>query len=340
MPLISVVIPAYNAENTIKATVKSVLNQTFADFELIIINDGSKDSTLDIISGITDPRIKIISQPNAGPQKSRNRGVSEAKGEYLAFLDADDLWTPEKLESQLKALQTNPEAAVAYSWTNWIDETGQFLRRGAYISATGNVYEKLLLIDFVESGSNPLVRREALDAIGQFDESLVGGQDWDMWLRLAARYSFTVVPSPQILYRKYPNSNSWSNNVERQELGFQRVIEKALTQAPATIQLRKKDILANRYKCLVVDALERPAGQKRGLTAARFLWTAIQNDPALLRARVLVKLVIRTTTIILFPPVLAQILLKKAGRLLDVKALYGYLRLEPSVSSSNSAEAV
>ncbi|MBD1863682.1 MULTISPECIES: glycosyltransferase [Trichocoleus] len=338
MPLISVVIPAYNAEKTIKATIGSVLSQTFLDFELIVINDGSLDTTADIVSNIQDSRIKLISQPNSGPQKSRNRGICEAQGEYLAFLDADDLWTPEKLEAQLKSLRANPDAAVAYSWTNWIDETGQFLRRGAYISATGNVYEKLLLIDFVESGSNPLVLRRALDHVGYFDESLVGGQDWDMWLRLAACYPFTVVTSPQILYRKYPNSNSWSNNVERQELGFQRVIEKALAQAPEAIQCRRKDILANRYKCLVVDALERPAGQKRGLTAARFLWVAIQNDPALLRAKVLVKLIFRTTAVIFLPPELAQALLLKAGKFLDVRALYGYLRIDPSASSPTSAE--
>lgn len=332
MPLISVVIPAYNAEKTIRTTIESVLSQTFSDFELIIINDGSQDTTLEIIASIIDNRIKVISQPNSGPQKSRNRGISEAQGEYLAFLDADDLWTPEKLELQLKALQANPDAALAYSWTNWIDETGQFLRRGAYINATGNVYEKLLLIDFVESGSNPLVARKALDNIGHFDESLVGGQDWDMWLRIAARYPFTVVTSPQILYRKYPNSNSWSNNVERQELGFRRVIEKALTHAPEAIQQQRRDIIANRYKCLVVDALERPAGQKRGLTAARFLWTAIYHDPTLLRARVLVKLVLRTTIVILLPPEVAQSLLRKAGKFLDVRALYGYLQIEPSVS--------
>nr|WP_290223445.1 glycosyltransferase [Trichocoleus desertorum] len=338
MPQISVVIPAYNAEKTIKATIDSVLSQTFSDFELIVVNDGSLDTTLNIVANIQDPRIKLISQPNSGPQKSRNRGIREAQGEYLSFLDADDLWTPDKLEAQLKALQANPDAAVAYSWTNWIDETGQFIRRGAYVNATGNVYEKLLLIDFVESGSNPLVLRQALDEIGNFDESLVGGQDWDMWLRLAARYPFTVVASPQILYRKYPNSNSWSNNVERQELGFKRVIEKALTHAPEAIQRRKKDILANRYKCLVVDALERPAGQKRGLTAARFLWVALRNDPALLRARVLVKLVLRTAVVISLPPPLAQVLLLKAENLLDVRALYGYLRIESSISTPTSVE--
>jgi glycosyltransferase involved in cell wall biosynthesis len=120
MPLISVIIPVYNGEKTIKETIEAVLNQTFSDFELIVINDGSQDSTLDIVSSIQEARIKVFSYPNAGQAISRNRGLSHACGEFIAFLDADDLWTPDKLEAQLKALQANPQAGVAYSWTAWI----------------------------------------------------------------------------------------------------------------------------------------------------------------------------------------------------------------------------
>src|SRR3712207_3352824 len=114
MPLISVIIPVYNGEKTIQETIESVLNQTFPSFELIVINDGSHDSTLDIVSSIKDPRIKVFSYPNAGLSASRNRGISVACGEYVSFIDADDLWTPDKLEAQYKALQANPQAAVAY----------------------------------------------------------------------------------------------------------------------------------------------------------------------------------------------------------------------------------
>jgi glycosyltransferase involved in cell wall biosynthesis len=330
MPVISVIIPVYNAEATIRETIQSVLNQTFSDFELIVINDGSQDSTLEIISNIPDPRIKVFSYPNSGPQKSRNRGIKKATGDYLAFLDADDLWTPDKLDAQFQALEAHPEAAVAYSWTNWVDEKGQFWRRGTYISASGDVQAKLLLIDFIGSGSNPLIRRQALEKVGNFDESLVGGQDWDMWLRLAAYYPFAVVPKPQVLYRKSLTSNSWSNNVERQEKGFKNVMAKALEQAPESIKSLRGDIISNRYKCLVVDALERPSSRQRGLTAARFLWIALSNDPSLLQARVLVKVVLRMTIVTLLPPQQAQALLAKLGKLAEVHALYGYLRSDPS----------
>lgn len=328
MPLISVIIPAYNAEKTIRETVTSVLTQTFSDFELIVINDGSQDSTLVHLASIPDPRLTVFSYPNAGAQRSRNRGIEHATGAYLAFLDADDLWTPDKLEAQYHALQVDPQAAVAYSWTNWIDETGNFLRRGSYSRATGNVFLQLLLSDFIENGSNPLIRREAIAQVGHFDESLVGGQDWDMWLRLAARFPFTVVPKPQILYRQSPSS--WSTHVERQEAGFKKVIEKALAQLPDATPKLKRQIIANRYKCLTVDALQGKVDRRQGLIAARFLGVALRHDPSLLRAKVLLKVLVNIAAFVLLPPQPAQELLNKLGNLSNVEALHGYLQLEPS----------
>ncbi|MGL5192222.1 MAG: glycosyltransferase family 2 protein, partial [Chroococcales cyanobacterium] len=142
MPTISVIIPAYNAEKTIQETIESVLNQTFPDFELIVINDGSTDRTLEIVSGLTDSRLQVFSFPNSGPQKSRNRGISLATGDYLSFIDADDLWTPDKLERQLQSLQEHPEAAVVYSWTDFIDESGQPLPGGHHFKFTNHVHER------------------------------------------------------------------------------------------------------------------------------------------------------------------------------------------------------
>src|SRR5919202_991349 len=144
MRLISVIIPVYNGEKTIQETIESVLKQTFSNFELIVIDDGSQDSTLQIVSTIQDTRLKIFSYSNAGVSTSRNRGLSHATGEFISFIDADDLWTLDKLESQLKALQENPNAAVAYSWTNWIDRSNQLLGRGSYLPEQGDVFAKLL----------------------------------------------------------------------------------------------------------------------------------------------------------------------------------------------------
>jgi glycosyltransferase involved in cell wall biosynthesis len=134
---ISVVIPVYNGERTIFEAVNSVLAQTFRDFELIVIDDGSQDTTTEILAAIHDSRLRVFSYTNAGVAASRNRGIELASGEFISFLDADDLWTPDKLELQLNALRNHPEAAVSYSWTDFIDETGKQVDYGIYPTVNG-----------------------------------------------------------------------------------------------------------------------------------------------------------------------------------------------------------
>jgi glycosyltransferase involved in cell wall biosynthesis len=309
MPLVSVIIPIYNGEKTIKETIESVLNQSFTDFELIVINDGSIDKTLAVLETIDDSRLKVFSFPNAGVSVSRNRGLEQAKGEFISFLDADDLWTPDKLETQLKALQENPQAAVAYSWSDWVDESGEFLRAGGHITANGKVYEQLLVRDFIESGSNPLIRKQALDEVGNFDPSVTPAEDWDMWLRLAARYEFIAVPYPQILYRVYPTSASF--NVWKMEAGSLKVIERNLAQLPDNSQHLKRETLGSRYKYLTFKALEGNLERQKGLTAIRFLWQAIQYDPAMLgRVKIMMIVLAKIALSILLPAQQAQGLFK------------------------------
>lgn len=308
MPTISVIIPVYNGEKTIKETIESVLNQTFRDFELIIINDGSQDATLEIIQAINDERIQVFSYQNSGVSASRNRALTKAKGEFISFIDADDLWTPNKLELQLKALQDNPQAAVAYSWSDWIDESGQFLRSGGHITVNGKAYEKLLLRDFIESGSNPLIRKQALDEVGCFEQSVTPAEDWDMWLRLAAIYEFVTVEVPQILYRISPNSASF--NIVKMEAGSLKVIERVFAQAPESLQDLKRETLASRYNYLTFKALEGNLDRKKGLIAARFLIQALKHDLALLgRTKIMVIVVVKIATAILLPPQLTLKLL-------------------------------
>ena len=314
MPKISVIIPVYNAEETIKETIESVLSQTFSNFEIIVINDGSQDKTLEIVYRILDPRLKVFSYPNAGVSVTRNRGISQAAGDYVSFLDADDLWTPDKLETQLKALQANPQAAVAYSWTDWIDESGQFLRPGGHMSVNGDVYAKLLLRDFVESGSNPLIRRQALTEVGGFDESLNLAADWDMWLRLAARYEFVAVPSSQILYRVSPNS--MSSNVWKMEAESLQIIERAFAVAPESLQHLKREVLGSRYKYLTFKAVEGTPERKKGLAAVRFLWQMVRYDRSmLLRSQILAIVLVKIVIATLLPSQLSQALLKAAKNL-------------------------
>ncbi len=328
MPEISIIMPAYNAAQTIPKTIQSVLDQTFTDFELIVINDGSTDQTVEQVESFQDHRIHLFSFPNAGPQKSRNRGIAKAQGTYLAFLDADDLWTSTKLADQLEALKTHPEAGFVYSWTDWIDEGDRVWRRGSHVAVEGDVLQRLLLNDFIGSGSNPLVWADAIKTVGGFDEAILGGQDWEMWLRLAAHYPVTVVAKVQVLYRKASTSRAWSNNVQRQEKGFRQVVEKTIQASPDRLQSVRRAVLGNIYKSLIVDLLERAVGRCDAWRVLRFIALAVWFDPALLKARVLYKLLARTLFLGLLPPRHYRSLVQRLGRWADAAAMYGYLRVE------------
>jgi glycosyltransferase involved in cell wall biosynthesis len=328
MPLISVIVPVYNGEKTIRETLNSLFKQTFTDFEVLVINDGSQDATLEIVSSIKDPRLKVFSYLNAGPSASRNRGVALASGEYISFLDADDLWTPDKLEAQLKALQAHPEAALAYSWTDFINESNQFLRRGSYINVTGDVYKQLLLTNFLENGSNALIRQHALAEVGEFDESMTHGEDWDMWLRLAAHYPFVAVPSPQILYRVYATSSS--ANVSKLEAGSLSVMERVFSQFP-TLEYLKPICLANLYTYLTFKTLQGFPVRPKCLIAARFFWNAIKHNPSLLQKQVIWPALLKIAIAVFLPH---RIVLKLFAQdhinlLTNVDDLLLCVRLEP-----------
>lgn len=279
MPLISVIIPAYNAEKTIRETIKSVIGQTFVDWELIVVNDGSQDRTLEVASQINDSRIKVFSYSNAGASASRNRGFEKSAGEYIAFLDADDLWTPDKLESQLNALQSHPEAGVAYSWTDYIDEFGRFLNSGWHLSYSGDVYSKLLVRNFLESGSNMLIKRGALNEAGGFDESLMGAEERDLSFRLAVKCDFISVKKIQVLYRQHINSKSISSNTIVQEHESLRIIARGFNNAPASLQHLKKYALADMYQYLIWKTIKLQPTLERRLAVARFLWFYFINTP-------------------------------------------------------------
>ncbi len=309
MPIISVIIPTFNSEKTIRETVESVLNQNLNDFELIIINDGSEDSTLAIISEIKDHRIQVFSYPHTNANISRNHGLHHSVGDYVSFLDADDIWTPDKLELQLQALQENQDAIVAYSWTDYIDENSRFLLSGTHIIENGNVYAKLLVINFLESGSNPLIRREALIKLGGFDESLTAAQDWDMWLRLAHDYPFVAVPKVQILYRK--SGNSLSSNLARQEKACLLVLNKAYSNSPTSTQSLQNQSLAHLYKYLSCKALEPPYTRHKGKAATLFLLQYIINNSSRLKyAKMTLVMLLKIIIIIILPETLSTVVLR------------------------------
>ncbi len=309
MALITVIIPVYNGEKTILSTIESVINQTFYDFELVVINDGSTDSTLEIINSIADSRLQVFSYFNAGLSVSRNRGISHAKSEYISFIDADDLWTTDKLETQLRALQDNPQASVAYSWTDYIDEQGNFIVSGSHITVNGYVYNQLLVNNFLENGSNPLILKQALIEVGEFAASFSPAEDWDMWLRLAARYAFVAVPLPQILYRV--SATSLSANLLKMEIACLQVINHAIARASEPLDHLKAHSIANLYKYLTCKALQEPLNRHKGIVACRFLWQFFWHD--VLRFQHLsltLKLLFKIFLIIILSPAWSTALLK------------------------------
>ncbi|MTJ06633.1 MULTISPECIES: glycosyltransferase [unclassified Anabaena] len=284
MELISVIIPVYNGEKTIKGTIESVLQQTYAHFELIVINSDSSDGTFEIVSSIQDQRIKIYNYPKANAAVNRNRGLIYAKGEFVSFIDADDIWTADKLEAQYTVLRENPQSGLAYSWTDVIDELDKFVRPCSYATWQGDVYTKLLLKDFIASGSNVMIRKNILAKVGGFNESLTNAQDSDMWQRLAAITDFVCVPKVQILYRIIPNS--MSSNVLGMEAAKLQIIESGFSSQKAkSLEHLKKYALSNLYQYLTFKSLEAPPDKIERWTSIRFLWNWVRYNPAVLKQR-------------------------------------------------------
>ncbi|MBW4452187.1 MAG: glycosyltransferase [Nostoc indistinguendum CM1-VF10] len=311
MPKISVIIPAYNAERTILETIKSVQQQTFLDFELTVINDGSTDRTLDLLNTIAEPRLKVFSYTNGGLSVARNRGLENATGEFIAFLDADDLWKPDKLELQLSALQNNLAAGVAYSWTCFIDEDGNVLFPHEAVLFQGNVYSQLLLGNFLGSGSVPLIRRQAIESVGMFNPLLKSAEDWDYYLRLAARWHFVVVPKIQVLYRR--SSGSLSSKIKPMTEYLLKVHEQAFRSAPPEFQYLKNQSLANIYQNLAHLCLTRVPGDDGVKQASQNLKKAVSLKPKLLLNRKIQRLAMKLVLMQLLSRKVASRLTKFIG---------------------------
>jgi glycosyltransferase involved in cell wall biosynthesis len=285
MPTISVIIPAYNAERTILQTIESVQKQTFKDLEIIVINDGSSDRTLELLETIQDKRLKIYSYPNGGLPTARNRGISCATGDYLSFLDADDLWTEDKLEKQLSALEQNPEAGVAYSWIICMIESPDnpdyiCFAPGKKVTFTGNIYPELLLENFIGNGSNILVRREAIESVGEFEPTLKSCEDWDYYLRLAAKWHFVLVPESQIIYRK--TAGTMTSKAHIMEAEGLRVLKRAYQTTSVNLQQQKNKSLANFYRYCGGLYLTSSYSFKDLARARERFWQAIRLYPPIL----------------------------------------------------------
>jgi glycosyltransferase involved in cell wall biosynthesis len=247
MKKVSVIIPVYGVEKYIATTVQSVLDQTYKNFELLIIDDASPDQSIAICEQFTDPRIKIIRQANRGLAGARNTGIRNAQGEYLAFLDGDDLWLPEKLEKHVAHLEKSPTVGISFSRSAFINEAGQPLGTYQMPKLKGITVPHLLCRNPVGNGSAPVIRREVFEAIKfqdnlygcvedfYFDENFRQCEDIECWIRIAIQTNWEMEGIPEALTLYRVNSGGLSSNMLKQFYFWEKVIEKTRSYAPEVV---------------------------------------------------------------------------------------------------------
>jgi glycosyltransferase involved in cell wall biosynthesis len=245
MPRVSVIIPTYNRADLIGETVESVLNQTFDDFEIIIVDDGSIDSTKEVVHRFDGP-IKYLYQENHGISFTRNRGFEVSSGDYICFLDSDDVLKPRMLERQVSLLESNSDLGFVYSDYQFINRTGEILPRPAIFHAhplrRGRIFRFLVYFDFIVM-SSILARRGCINEAGLFDSSLEAAEDLDWLLRMASLYETNYVPEQLCLYRRHDGNTPSA----RLEAGWAQVIAKHLSDE------RTKQILGDEWREIYFD---------------------------------------------------------------------------------------
>jgi len=249
MPEVSVIIPTYNRWEFLNEAVESVLNQTYRDFELIVVDDGSTDTDrkiLDCYSG----EIKVIYQTHSGVSKARNTGIHAAQGNYITFLDSDDLWNYCKLEKQIQFFSSNQDYQVCYSDEIWI-RNGKRVNPGKkHRKYSGWIFEYCLPLCII-SPSSVMIKGDVFDEVGLFDESLPACEDYDLWLRISAKYPIYFLEEPLITkrggHRDQLSHQFWGND------RFRIVaLQKILSDGSLSSDYRHKAISVFQEKCLIL----------------------------------------------------------------------------------------
>lgn len=250
-PLVSVIIPTYNRASWLKGAIDSVLEQTFTNFELLIIDDGSTDDTREIIANY-GVQVKYFYQPNKGPSAARNSGIKKARADLITFLDSDDRWLKNKLQTQVDLMITDPGIKICYTDEIWIRRGKKVNPKKIHQKYSGWIYQKCLPLCII-SPSSVMIYREVFDKVGLFDESLLVCEDYDLWLRISQRYPITFINEPLII-----KNGGHEDQLSQRLWGMDRFRVKALEkmlqensvstedkQATIDILIKKCTILAN-----------------------------------------------------------------------------------------------
>ena len=294
MKKISVIIPVYKMEKYIANTIKSVLEQTYQNLELIIVDDGSPDRSVEICQQFTDYRIKLIHQENRGLAGARNTGIRHSQGNFLAFIDGDDLWLPEKLEKHIDHLKNSPAVGVSFSRSALIDEAGSFL--GTYLmSKLKEITSPCLLRDNpIGNGSSAVIRREVFEAIKfqdnlygttedfYFDEHFHQAEDLECWLRIAIQTNWQIEGISEALTLYRVNSGGLSASLLKQLESLEKVIEKTRSYAPELIAQWEAPAKAYQLRYLARSAVRLQAGSMAVKLIHRALaahWRILKEEP-------------------------------------------------------------
>jgi glycosyltransferase involved in cell wall biosynthesis len=275
-PLVSVVIPAFNVERFIGETLDAVLQQTYDNFEVIVVDDGSTDRTAELVREYSqrDPRIRLYLQSNLGPSEARNTAIAKSRGQFIAPLDADDIWYPEKLQKQVDCmLRFGPNTGVVYSWTAYLDEQGSLTGGFSARTDEGRVFLRLLCSNFIATGSVPLIRRSCFAEVGGYRPEFVGLEDKELYLRIAEKHEFRVVPEFLVGYRQVRGSTSHAYaRIEECHKRLTNEIRRRHPEIPATVY-RWWDAVG--YTFIATRSLR---SRQFGSTI-RYLMMAIFKDP-------------------------------------------------------------
>jgi len=226
-PKVSVVIPTYAHRDYILETLESVFAQTFSDYEVIVVNDSSPDDTADLLRPLAGKGlIRYFEQANQGQAGARNRGLAEARGEFIAFLDDDDIWPADKLAWQVEVMDESDLIGVVYGQKGDIGDSS--LSPAA--APSGQVFEDFVRTGWIQTPGQALIRQRDLKAVGGFDGDIWGADDWDLWLRLARVTEFAFRARPALLYRRH--AANASRDFLRMHTNAQRVLLKHFGKTP------------------------------------------------------------------------------------------------------------
>jgi glycosyltransferase involved in cell wall biosynthesis len=249
MPRVSVIIPTRNRAYFLQQAIGSVLDQTFRDLEVIVVDDGSTDATPYVLQKWKD-RIRVVRQENSGVSRARNMGIRAARGRYLSLLDSDDLWLKDKLEVQVRFLDANPHYAVCYTDEVWVRRGRRVNPKKSHRKYSGWIYDRCLPLCII-SPSSALMRRGVLDAVGLFDENLPVCEDYDLWLRVASRFPIFFLDRKLIIKRgghaDQLSNRSWGNDRYRVV-----ALEKQLSLNHLTPGEHRATVEMLRRKCLIL----------------------------------------------------------------------------------------